>query len=55
MALCSFKIYMVNNLDILAVLPIRLPCFEGTVLDLWIGQDGSSFYDSELLEPAALW
>lgn len=33
----------------------RLPCFEGTDLELWVGIDGSTFYDSELLHAAALW
>ncbi|KIG13831.1 hypothetical protein DB30_07486 [Enhygromyxa salina] len=35
-----------------AVLP--LPCFSGPSLVLYVGKDGSTFYDEELLEPAAL-
>jgi hypothetical protein len=42
-----------NNLQ--KVVPVRLPCFEGTDLELWVGFDGSSFYDGELLHAAALW
>ncbi|KIG19111.1 Alkaline phosphatase [Enhygromyxa salina] len=34
---------------------VRLPCFEGNDTTLFIAEDGSSFWDSKLTDPAALW
>ncbi|HVI04210.1 MAG TPA: hypothetical protein VM869_36215 [Enhygromyxa sp.] len=42
-----------NNLP--ETIQVRLPCFEGTVLDLWVAQDGSTFYDEQLTDEAAIW
>jgi hypothetical protein len=45
--------WVTNNLQ--QMIPVRLPCFEGTDLELWVGIDGSSFYDVDLTHGAALW
>jgi hypothetical protein len=37
------------------ILSVRLPCIETHELDLWIGHDGSTFWNSDLSDPAALW
>jgi hypothetical protein len=37
------------------IIKVRLPCTAQKELDLWIGYDGSTFWNSDLTIPAALW
>jgi hypothetical protein len=49
------KIHATNNNNNPTVVEALLPCFQGTELQLWVGNDGSTFYDAGLSQPAALW
>jgi hypothetical protein len=51
----SFEVHVLVGGNDSEIISVRLPCVETHELDLWLGYDGSTFWSSDLTDPAALW